>query len=270
MTNNDIAETNSWFEIKDKIQAVVPWVFFYSKTHYIKSGDGYFLVCGYNRYKHVFIYGNVMIEDAIFDSPAQYYFQTKDNKVVDAPDMDFIFDYDQKRLKKIKQKNSTIRKVAQRHITIHNNQHNSGLKEEYQRLFEIWAKQTSSPRKPHSSVNLIDKYFNITYRACGKLVGLQCFAFVGQNIYCVVETTDHNVLGDTWICTVYPSALFKKPIHWFGSPDSSHPLYMHKVRKYHNNYVSFEKIVVPSAKQSLKLRKDRLAELSARLRENRS
>ena len=253
-----------WNLIKSNINCVVPWCFFYNKTSFFRSKNGIVLVCGYCRFKHVFIIGDIDKNDIVFDSPAVYYFQSNNLQNIKASEFDFLIDWDEHKIKKYKQKNSTERKVKEQRIKIYCNEFNSQITQEYNKLFEIWSKQTKGAQggiRIQNHVNCLEGNFNITYRQNGELVGLQSFSIINNDVYFVINTLRH----DSGIGVVYPLELFKCPLHYFGAQSKDCSLFKHKVRICDNKFIAFETITVPSKKQSAKIRQQRLTSLLLRV-----
>ena len=232
------------------------------KTKWIRSGDGVIMVCGGNHLTNGMFFGKINPSDLNIDNPIRWYYVGEKTTDTDNMLLDFIVDWNEKELKKYKQKNSTQRRIQEQNITI---AHYKGSdpsfyfdarESELEKLFLWWNDQTKtegkrdySTREIYANCNSknIDKF---VYRCNGVLAGFQAFENFLGNVYWHVNILNYNLIGKSCVAWSYPIEYYNQPIHYLGAGTDDNRLMEHKMRICRNKYITFNTIFVPSTSQS--------------------
>lgn len=263
-------------ELIDKCQSVYYTLLPSNNPFFIKSkAGGYIVYKGYQHYINAMVFGNVAREDLNVDDPVFWFFPTNDKKVEgDYKLFDFIVDWDFKKVKKCKIKNSYNRIISDSNIVykIYNGDDDMFWFEnkayEIDELLTKW-KNASNSDVPITLSNIMHfvelknkNLIKIAYRENEKLSGLQIFEVVGDSIYWQVSVCLRGEIGKSLICWTHPIEYFNyKPIHYLGALTGQDNLFSHKMRRCDGKFVKFKRIVVPTIAQNEKRRKEMLNEL---------
>ena len=222
---------------------------------FAKSGDGYIVLSKTGHIWSVCVFGNIDLNDLYLNKRYNIFFNGEDNRLLDDFTlMDFKIDWDKEKIRKYKQKNSTERRVREQDITVDtylNNDLSFSLdvdESEIDDLLNVWGSDTKSSIKVQLQVNKKMILLNsgnldrIVYRCNGKLVGLQVFEKLGNQVYFQVNVSDYSVIGKSCIMWVFPIEFYNKPIHYEGAGPGDERLISHKNRICDGKNWTFDKL----------------------------
>lgn len=237
----------------------------YSETPgFVKSKNGgYVLLKRTNHSTYAMVFGDVNRKDLDIEGQIFWYFP-KNNEMQnnDYTLYDFIINWDEKKVKKCKIKNSCKRIVNDENIKIYTyngldcNFYIDNKAYEIDNLLNKWKSISNSSvdidlRKIEKQITLNNSnIIKISYRCNSVLCGIQIFEVVGKNIYWLTNVCLYGNFGKSHISFVYPIEYFNyNPIHYLGALPKQDNLFNHKMWVCNGNFIKFEKIVVLSTKQ---------------------